>query len=181
MTGQSAASMSSNCCGGWSAGRCRAPGSFRTGSTPYTNLTVAVKFADGIATTEDVRMEGPAARVTMTGTASVPTREYDLKGVASLVANGASSFDLPFVVQGPWDDPLIFPEAETLIKRSPEAEALIKRSPVTAPLLDALKDRTTRDAVRSVLERLTGGQKPASPDAAAPAASSEPAQAAPAK
>ncbi len=156
-------------------------GSFRTGATPYTNLTVAVKFADGIATTEDVRMEGPAARVTMTGTASVPTREYDLKGVASLVANGASSFDLPFVVQGPWDDPLIFPEAETLIKRSPEAEALIKRSPVAAPLLDALKDRTTRDAVRSVLERFTGGQKPASPDAAAPAASSEPAQAAPAK
>ena len=153
-------------------------GSFRTGATPYTNLTVAVKFADGIATTEDVRMEGPAARVTMTGTASVPTREYDLKGVASLVANGASSFDLPFVVQGPWDDPLIFPEAETLIKRSPEAEALIKRSPVTAPLLDALKDRTTRDAVRSVLERFTGGQK--APDAA-PAASSEPAQAAPAK
>jgi AsmA protein len=101
----------------------------------------------------------------------VPTREYDLKGVASLVSNGTSSFDLPFVVQGPWDDPLIFPEAE----------ALIKRSTVTAPLLDALKDRTTRDAVRSVLERLTGGQKTASPEAAAPAAASEPAQAAPAK
>ncbi len=146
-------------------------GSFRSGSTPYTNLTVAVKFADGIATTEDVRMEGPAASVTLTGTASVPTREYDLKGVASLVSNGTSSFDLPFVVQGPWDDPLIFPEAE----------ALIKRSTVTAPLLDALKDRTTRDAVRSVLERLTGAQKAASPEAAAPAASSEPAQAAPAK
>jgi AsmA protein len=146
-------------------------GSFRSGSTPYTNLTVALKFADGIATTEDVRMEGPAASVTLTGTASVPTREYDLKGVASLVSNGTSSFDLPFVVQGPWDDPLIFPEAE----------ALIKRSTVTAPLLDALKDRTTRDAVRSVLERLTGGQKTASPEAAAPAAASEPAQAAPAK
>jgi AsmA protein len=141
-------------------------GSFRSGSTPYTNLTVALKFADGIATTEDVRMEGPAARVALTGTASVPTREYDLKGVASLVSNGSSTFDLPFVVQGPWDDPLIFPEAE----------ALIKRSTVTAPLLDALKDRNTRDAVRSVLERLTGAQKAAAPDAAA-----EPAQAAPGK
>jgi AsmA protein len=124
-------------------------GNFRSGSTPYTNLTVAVKFADGLATTEDVRMEGPAARVTVRGTASVPTREYDLKGVASLVSNGTSSFDLPFVVQGPWDDPLIFPEVDTLIKRSPEAEAL-------------LKNRT----VRSVLERLTG-QKAASPDPAA--------------
>ena len=140
-------------------------GSFRSGSTPYTNLTVALKFSDGIATTEDVKMDGPAARVTMTGTASVPTREYDLKGVASLVTNGASSFDLPFVVQGPWDDPLIFPEAE----------ALIKRSTVTAPLLDALKDRNTRDAVRSVLERLTGGQK-AAPSDVAPAAAEPPAK-----
>ena len=135
-------------------------GSFRSGSTPYNNLTVSVKFAEGIATTEDIKMENPSTRVTLTGTASVPSREYDLKGTASLMANGASSFDLPFVVQGPWDDPLIFPEADSLIKRST----------VTGPLLDALKDRNTRDAVRSVLERLTGGQKAASPDAAPAAA-----------
>ena len=38
-------------------------GNFRNGSTPYDSLTVAVKFADGIATAEDVRIEGPAARV----------------------------------------------------------------------------------------------------------------------
>jgi AsmA protein len=139
-------------------------GSFRNGSTPYDNLTVSVKFSDGVATTEDVKMENPSTRVTLTGTASVPSREYDLKGTASLMANGASSFDLPFVVQGPWDDPLIFPEADSLIKRST----------VTAPLLDALKDRNTRDAVRSVLERLTGGQKAASPDAAAPATADAP-------
>jgi len=145
-------------------------GSFRSGSTPYNNLTVSLKFADGTATTDDVHMEGPAARVTVTGTASVPSREYDLKGVASLISNGTSTFDLPFVVNGPWDDPLIYPEADSLIKRST----------VAGPLLDALKDRTTRDAVRSVLERLTGGKKAATPDAAA-AAASAPVQAAPAK
>ncbi len=135
-------------------------GNFRSGSTPYNNLTVSVKFAEGIATTDDVKLENPSTRITLTGTASVPSREYDLKGTASLMANGASSFDLPFVVQGPWDDPLIFPEADSLIKRST----------VTAPLLDALKDRNTRDAVRSVLERLTGGQKAATPDPAPTAA-----------
>jgi AsmA protein len=134
-------------------------GNFRSGSTPYDNLTIALKFADGIATAEDIRLEGPAARVTMTGTASIPAREYDMKGVASLIsANAAPSFDLPFVVQGPWDDPLIFPDPESLIRRSP----------ASAPLLDAVKDRKTRDAVRSVLERFTGvGAKPAVPDAAA--------------
>jgi AsmA protein len=132
-------------------------GNFRQGTTPYDNLNVAVKFADGIATAEDVRVEGPAARLTLTGTASVPAREFDLKGIASLTsaANATPGFDLPFVVQGPWDDPLIFPDPESLIRRSP----------ASAPLLDAVKDRKTRDAVRSVLERFTG-QKAAAPDAA---------------
>jgi len=138
-------------------------GNFRSGSTPYDTLTIALKFSDGIATAEDIRVEGPAARLTLTGTASVPSREYDLKGIASLVAapNAASSFELPFVVQGPWDDPLIFPDPESLLRRSPGA----------APLLDAVKDRKTRDAVRSVLERITGGRPAEAPDAAAPAAS----------
>ena len=143
-------------------------GSFRNGSTPFDNLTVSMKFADGIATADDVRMDGPASRVTLTGTASVPTREYDMKGVASLTADGAPSFDLPFVVQGPWDDPLIFPDPESLIRRSQ----------ATAPLLDAVKDRKTRDAVRSVLERFTGGSlslKPsAPPDSAPPATADKP-------
>jgi AsmA protein len=137
-------------------------GNLRSGSTPYDNLTIAVKFSEGIATAEDIRVEGPAARITLSGTASVPAREYDLKGTASLTSapNAAPGFDLPFVVQGPWDDPLIFPDPESLIRRSP----------ASAPLLDAVKDRKTRDAVRSVLERFTGGgQKPVAPDAAAPA------------
>jgi AsmA protein len=96
----------------------------------------------------------------MTGTASVPTREFDMKGIASLVSapSAASGFDLPFVVQGPWDDPLIFPDPESLIRRSP----------ASAPLLDAVKDRKTRDAVRSVIERFTGGgARPPAPDTTA--------------
>jgi AsmA protein len=142
-------------------------GNFRNGSTPYDNLTIAVKFADGIATAEDIRVEGPAARITLTGTASVPSREYDLKGVASLTtaSNSPAGFDLPFVVQGPWDDPLVFPDPESLIRRSP----------ASAPLLDAVKDRKTRDAVRSVLERFSGGgRKSATPDTAGSAPANAP-------
>ncbi|MBR1191295.1 AsmA family protein [Bradyrhizobium sp. AUGA SZCCT0240] len=134
-------------------------GNFRNGSTPFDTLNVEVKFNDGIATAEDVRVEGPTTRLTLTGTASVPAREYDLKGVASLTSapNAPPGFDLPFVVQGPWDDPLVFPDPESLIRRSPGA----------APLLDAVKDRKTRDAVRSVIERITGGgPRPAAPAAA---------------
>jgi AsmA protein len=135
-------------------------GNFRSGTTPYDKLTVAVKFSEGIATTEDVHIEGPAARITLTGTASVPAREYDLKGVASLISapNTETGFDLPFVVQGPWDDPLVFPDPVSLIRRSP----------ASAPLLDAVKDPKTRDAVRSAIERFTGGGAKPAP-AAAPA------------
>ncbi|MBR0825175.1 AsmA family protein [Bradyrhizobium manausense] len=133
-------------------------GNFRNGSTPYDTLNISVKFSDGIATAQDIRIEGPSAKITLTGTASVPSREYDMKGVASL--NATSGFELPFVVQGPWDDPLIFPDPESLIRRSP----------ASAPLLDAVKDRKTRDAVRSVLERFTGGKQPASDTAPVPSA-----------
>jgi AsmA protein len=143
-------------------------GNFRSGSTPYDKLTVAVKFAGGIATADDIHVDGPTTHITLTGTASIPAREYDLKGVASLnsAPDAAPGFDLPFVVQGPWDDPLVFPDPESLLRRSP----------ASAPLLDAVKDRKTRDAVRSMIERFTGA-KPAAPDAAAPAPASTPAAA----
>jgi AsmA protein len=135
-------------------------GNLRSGSTPYTNLNVALKFADGVATLEDVQIDGPA-HITLTGTASVPAREFDLKGTAKLTtADTSSGFELPFMVQGPWDDPLIFPDPD----------ALLRRSPATGPIIDQIKDPKTRDTVRSVIERLTGGGKapPAAP-ASAPA------------
>ena len=135
-------------------------GNFRSGKTPFDKLNVALNFNDGVAIVTDVRVEGPTARLTLTGTASVPARDYDLKGIASLTeaASDARNFDLPFVVQGPWDDPLIFPDPESLIRRSP----------ASAPLLDAVKDRKTRDTLRSVIERLT--DQKAVPEATVPAA-----------
>ena len=141
-------------------------GNFRSGATPYDNLTIAVKFSDGVATLDDVHIEGPA-RITLTGTASVPSREFDMKGTASLAsANATPGFELPFVVQGPWDDPLIFPDPDSLIRRSPGA----------APLLDALKNNPkARDSVRSVIEQLTSGAKRVAPDEAAPAPANAPA------
>jgi AsmA protein len=140
-------------------------GEFRSGRTPFTTLNVVVKFDKGTASTEDARIEGPSARLVLNGTASVPAREYDLKGVASLVSapNTPPAFELPFVVQGPWDDPLIFPDSD----------ALIRRSPASAPLLNAVR---TRDAVRSVIDRFKGAQKPATTDSPSPAAAEAPAK-----
>jgi AsmA protein len=120
---------------------------FRRGRTPFEKLNVTLRIAEGTATIEDVLLEGGAIRLALGGSASIPLRDLDLKGTAALVAASADDppvFELPFVVQGRWDDPIMLPDAQSLIRRSGAA----------APLLDAVRDRKARDAVRSVIERL---------------------------
>jgi AsmA protein len=139
-------------------------GEFRTGKTPYETLTVNLKITQGTANVEDVRMDGPSVGLALTGSASIPARELDLKGTASLMSSTAGSanapvpaFELPFMVQGPWDDPIMLPDPQSRILRSGAAQ----------PLLNAVRDRSARDAVRSAIERLTGtAPPPSSPDAA---------------
>jgi AsmA protein len=139
------------------------PGDYRNGRTPFDKLTVALKIANGEVSVADATVDGAAVRIALAGTASIPTRELDLKGTAALL-NGPNdvAFQLPFVVNGPWDSPLPLPDPASLIQRSGAA----------APLLDAVRDRKTRDAVRSALDRLMG-PKP-SPQAA-PTATAAPA------
>jgi AsmA protein len=130
-------------------------GDFRTGRTPYDTLAVTLGIKQGTVTAEDVHIDGAAVRLAMAGTASIPARDLDLKGVASLVSastNGASSgFELPFMVQGAWDDPILLPDTQSLLRRSGAA----------APLLDALRDRQARDAGRAAIDRLI--RNPAAP------------------
>ncbi len=126
-------------------------GDFRNGRTPFEKLTAEFKITDGIATVETVNLEGSKVRLGLAGSASIPTRDFDLHGVAALASTTAAdappAFELPFVVQGPWDDPILLPDTQ----------ALIQRSPVASPLLNAVRNRNTRDTVRSAIERLTGG------------------------
>jgi len=131
-------------------------GDFRSGHTPFDQFALNLKITQGVVSVDDMHVEGPAVRIAAGGQASVPTRELDLKGVATLVSNAtANEFELPFLVQGQWDDPIMLPDPQSLIRRSGAA----------APLLDAIKDRTAGSAVRSVIDQLL----------AAPAASSGPA------
>lgn len=138
-------------------------GDFRTGSTPYDRIDVSLRTTQGTVEVQDMKVESTAVRLALAGSASIPDRELDLKGTAALVSPtraGAPPFGLPFVVQGSWDDPIMLPDAE----------ALIRRSGAAAPLLNAVRERSTRDTVRSAIERLTGGSAaPAADTAAAPA------------
>jgi AsmA protein len=146
-------------------------GDFRTGRTPYDKIAVALKIAHGKVRVEDVKMSGPGVRLALAGSASIPARELDLTGTAALVTPpkaGVAPFALPFIVQGSWDDPIMLPDAE----------ALIRRSGAAAPLLRAVRERSARDAARSVIDRLTGGTSgttiPAAEQSTAPAAAQKP-------
>jgi AsmA protein len=80
------------------------------------------------------------------GSTSIPARELDLKGTASLVSSSSEAlFELPFVVGGTWDDPVVLPDPQILMRRSG----------ATQPLLDIINRRRA-------------------PAAAAPAAAAEP-------
>jgi AsmA protein len=129
-------------------------GEFRSGRTPFDKLAITVKVADGTATAEDVQLEGGAIRLALGGSASIPARDLNLKGVATLVnvpvRDNATPFELPFVVRGRWEDPIMLPDVQSLIRRSGAA----------APLLDAARGGRARDAVRSAIEQLTRGAEP---------------------
>jgi AsmA protein len=126
-------------------------GDFRNGRTRFDTMAMALKITKGKVKVEDVKMTGPGVTLALAGSASIPERELDLTGTAALVTEakpGATPFALPFIVQGSWDDPIMLPDAE----------ALIRRSGAAAPLLNAVRERSmARDAARSVIERLTGG------------------------
>jgi len=144
-------------------------GDFRNGRTPYDRFSLALQIAQGIATIEEVRLDGSAVRLSVLGTASIPRRDVDLTGTASLVASAGEttgSFELPFMVQGSWDEPIILPDPQSLIRRSGAA----------APLLDAVRDRKARDAVRSAIDRLTGGARGGAAPSDRPPATTAPAQ-----
>ncbi len=120
-------------------------GDYRRGHTPFAQLALSLKLARGLISVENMHIDGPSVHVAIGGQASVPTRDLDLKGTATLVSSAtANEFELPFVVQGQWDDPILLPDPRSLIRRSGAA----------APLLEAIKDGNASSAVRAVINRI---------------------------
>ncbi len=132
----------------------------RSGRTPYDRIAVALNVANGTVSVQDVAIEGPTVKLAVAGTASIPTRGLDLTGTATLLApTTGGGFDLPFIIHGSWDDPVVLPDPQILIRRSGAA----------APLLNAVRKNNARDSVRSAVDRITG-RPSGSADGATPVA-----------
>jgi len=109
-------------------------GDYKNGRTPYEKLTVALSVTQGIVNADEVRLDGQAVQLNIGGKASIPTRDLDFNGTASLVPaspTAGSAFELPFMVRGAWDDPLMLLDTQ----------ALIRRAPAAAPLLESMRNR----------------------------------------
>jgi AsmA protein len=130
-------------------------GDFRSGKTPYDQLMAEVRIIKGAAGIEEARLDAPALRLALVGSASIPTRDFDLKGVASLVAthNLAPAFELPFVITGPWDSPLVLPDTQ----------ALFNRAGAPGSLIDAVRSRFKRGGSPADPPIPAGTQPTASP------------------
>ena len=87
-------------------------GDFRNGRTPFEKLTADFKITEGIATVESVMLEGSKVRLGLAGSASIPARDFDCTESprSPRPARSPPAFELPFVVQGPWDDPILLPD-----------------------------------------------------------------------
>ncbi len=125
----------------------------RSGRTPYDRISATIRLVGGVAVTTDMVMDGQVVTVRMEGSSQLPSRELDMRGVATLKRTASASprpgegnFELPFVVQGSWDDPFVLPDPQILIRRSGAA----------APLRDTTRDRDALKAVLDAINRQAG-------------------------
>ncbi|MEM8647251.1 MAG: AsmA family protein, partial [Pseudomonadota bacterium] len=99
-----------------------------TEKTDFSVFAANFNIAKGIATTNDLKLNGPLVRLTGKGTVSMPPKRLSFlispKVVASLKGQGGlddlSGVTVPFKVEGPWGDPKIYPDIEGILQ-NPEA------------------------------------------------------------
>ncbi len=96
--------------------------------TDFSEFSANFNIAKGIASSNDLKLIGPLVRLTGKGTVSMPPKRLNFlispKVVASLQGQGGlddlSGVTVPFKVEGPWDNPKIYPDIEGILQ-NPEA------------------------------------------------------------
>ena len=114
-------------------------GDLRGGRTPYDSIAIDASIEDGIAKLDRVDLASAKLRVGLAGESSIAARDLDFAGTAQLVGPPAdakaaanpdaavatpASFELPFIVRGDWDRPIVLPDPQALIRRSGAARPL---------------------------------------------------------
>jgi AsmA protein len=104
----------------------------RGGRTVFDKAVGTFRINKGVAEIVDASASAPALSIAMTGSVQIADRMLALKGTATQATDdakpAAESAQLPFDVIGSWDDPVIVPDAQSLIRRSGAAERLYREN-----------------------------------------------------
>lgn len=105
----------------------------RSGRTGFDSATVSARLNDGIVNVNEATVSGLGVQLAVTGAASLIERTLQLRAMARQTGPNATAREngpqLMLDIKGPWDDPsLVF-----------DKESLIRRSEAAAPLLRALE------------------------------------------
>ena len=137
-------------------------GDFRRGRTPFEQLTVTSRSRKAWRPSRTCGSRAAQVRLALGGSASIPARDLDLRGTAALVSASADAppvFELPFVVQGSWDDPIMLPDAQSLISARPPRPAARRGARPQDPRCGAVRDRAAdRGADHRAGRRSTAGR-----------------------
>lgn len=94
----------------------------RGGRTIVESATATFRIAAGQATTEDALLRGPGYRVALRGAIAADTASLNFTGVLASVVEGNRPYtELPFVIRGPWADPIVVPNPDGLVRRQAPA------------------------------------------------------------
>lgn len=91
----------------------------RSGRTAIEAANATIRVANGIVQTEDMLMRGPGYRLTLRGQTDLTTRQLNMTGAVQGVSSDPNRPppELPFVIRGPWNEPLVLPNPDALIRR----------------------------------------------------------------
>jgi AsmA protein len=136
------------------------------GETRFTAITSDYRIENGVARTNNMTVEGPDLAMTGAGHANLVTQMLDFRMRARILDSGtvlpsgekAVLVDLPIIIKGPWQKPLVLPGALGIDEVSPEIEKVIRD---VGEKLDKEDINKIGDAIRNgnindVLNALTG-------------------------
>jgi AsmA protein len=90
--------------------------------TPLSELNAHFRLANGIATTDDLRLSGPIVRMTGNGSIDLPAKKLQFKVDPRLVAGqgsnssvGTTGLGVPVLIEGSWSEPRIYPDVAGIL------------------------------------------------------------------
>ncbi|NNF80830.1 MAG: AsmA-like C-terminal region-containing protein, partial [Rhizobiales bacterium] len=97
--------------------------------TDFSEFSANFNIANGIASSNDLKLIGPLVRLSGKGAVSMPPKRLNFlispKLVASLQGQGGlddlSGITVPFKVEGPWANPKIYPDIEGILQNPEQA------------------------------------------------------------